>query len=356
MLESTVNYYTKYTEQLINETDEFREKLKIISKRILELNEIKNKEKDIISDIKTANNIQCISSYKDFATKLLKREAILAAEITKEFSVGIFTERLNMAIDDPNTIELIPIEGTSNINVIIDLSTTAGTIEDWANAVDVARRELNISIYSRHPVSARERSERWVNYYDAGRNNKDIINKKGKDVTYTYYTRYWDTIYKRLDSCTSLAPWWEILQFGTIKFPEDTSGTAYPIIQPTRFVDIAITKIKNNYYGYCNKRLNKLNIYIESKRNIKNINKAIEDAKLIKREIIENLKSKKSLEESTRKLREITDDYINTNIERNFPDTKEFLNEVYSFVNKQVSGVTSKIKLGISKIVNIIGK
>jgi hypothetical protein len=187
---------------------------------------------------------------RENATVILNKELMIAVSKNREFEHPVFLSRLQQAVNDPRTIQVGLVAG--QIRIKIDMKATAGELRDWVQAVKTTRRQGN---FPRSPEPLR--SHIWrEKYYGTAREGRIITRlskKTGKkvDKTAKYTQAYWDTIYTRLDNCSSLAPFWYILNYGsatsTEAGEEKEGGLPYPWNTPTHFVERTIRFLQSFY-------------------------------------------------------------------------------------------------------------
>ena len=206
-------------------------------------------------ELSTADQ-QAEGAAKEVGTEVLINNALLAIENTKEFDLPDFKQRLVEAIKDSRTITFT---GTSwDIIVNINLDVTAGTLDDYIAGVELARKSLGLGSTRGkiHRATGEELASRiWKEkIYGAGREGKSVIKNRKRlgdiDLSSKYAEQYALTIQERLNSFSTTAPWWYIVNYGT----PDTGGVGfpYPAFSGQRFVENSIQDIKNAYYRYRN--------------------------------------------------------------------------------------------------------
>jgi hypothetical protein len=124
----------------------------------------------------------------------------------------------------------------STVSVDINLDKTAGRLNMWASAVKAVRKDLKIKvpnkgskIYEKAALSA---SRAWGRYYSS-------------------QTEEWrNTIEARLQKTGNfVAPFWSILNYGTVSLASDRGGYPTPKNTKTNFVDAAEREIKLTLRG-----------------------------------------------------------------------------------------------------------
>lgn len=164
----------------------------------------------------------------DFTTDQI--EAALAK--SEEYSYLSFAAPLLDVAKDKNLYQIYT-QGTGwtrNIIVRLDMDTVAGTIEDYADAVDEARIEMDVD-EDRNPVRA---STIW---------RTKIWPTRGGRGAYSHVVNL------RLILGRSPAPFWSLLNYGNknVKMSSDIGGTPYPSSEGTHFVEEAEGSIKKYF-------------------------------------------------------------------------------------------------------------
>ena len=169
------------------------------------------------------------------ANTILRKNAVQAAMSTDEYNDEFFISRLEEATSDEACISY-NVTGDS-INVIIDLNVTAGSLEDYIDAVEAWRSEHYGDKARPSPDLA---SRMWAEkIYGVDREGKSVLrwNKKhtkSHDVTANFEGKYWQTMEERLEMSGKIAPFWQLLNDGNTGGGE---GTPYPAQEPTYFVE-----------------------------------------------------------------------------------------------------------------------
>ena len=216
------------------------EVLQYVTNKQYELFSLKNSIQGLINSINPATSaVQQISSY---ASDILEWETLKALEINKEFNIPQYSSRLIQAIRKPKTIRLYP-QGTNNIRIYIDLNETAGNIDDYADAVTAFRLVLDEEKdHAPAPYNPTWASHAWEEkIYKPDREGEPVADNPD------YAGKYWRTLNERISFFTTLAPFWEIIDQGTIPLSSDRGGTAYPRNVPTHFVEKAREKIRKEF-------------------------------------------------------------------------------------------------------------
>jgi len=186
-------------------------------------------------------------------TLLIELKKALA--INQEYNHPFFTKGLFAACRTPGSITLL----TRNDALIVEinLNKTAGSIEDWKNAVESVRRSMQgekVPLFGNVPVTSSEIALHfWAEkFYAPARLGTKVARRKynrktkeyfEKDVTKSQIKKYWNTMKRRLEVAGKLAPYWQIIDDGSAAYGE---GQGFPMNSPTRFTEktrIALEKI-----------------------------------------------------------------------------------------------------------------
>ena len=208
------------------------------------------------------NQLQLLFSGIDFDrqeyyTNILLGEMNKAITQTKEYDLPLFRKRLVTAIRAPGTIQItVEGEGKVRVSILPGLRKNAGTLAEWLTAVKKTREELKIKHKSK-PAGGKAGSDMYEEkIYKPAREGGHVERDYGrytKDITEKYNKAYYDTLRSRLNNVTSLAPWWEYLEYGTDHGPATAGGRAYPHYAGTHFVAKAtiqiIKSIKNAMFN-----------------------------------------------------------------------------------------------------------
>jgi prefoldin subunit 5 len=234
--------FKKEIQAEITRLNNLRDAVEFLTK---EATKLEKDRETVISQLDKLDTKMDTTSIKTIGTNILLDEARKAVKLTKEFNHRLFTTRLEEAIRDPRTLTITFTENV--IKVKVDLDLTAGTIENYERAVVETRTKLNMG--NSNPIIA---SKMWQEkYYGAAREGTPIlkVNPNRKFKPKDYADKYWNTIRTRIANYNSLAPFWRIIEDGTVSLSMNRGGYPYPFITPTHFVDKAIKRIKDYYYS-----------------------------------------------------------------------------------------------------------
>jgi len=203
--------------------------------------------------LKSVNPLTVASRYA-FQDTLRESDTVLvdniyrAVQINTEFNHPIFLERLLEVASTPGII--IMTQSGRRLNVRINFGRVAGNLDKWARAVDTVRREKGISIYSISNVDNPDPqllSHFWAEkYYKPAREGKTFI-WGHRNSAELYAEKYWDTMFRRLTVSGELAPFWELLDKGSVAMSSDIGGNPYPVNTPTNFISRTIQTLQEFY-------------------------------------------------------------------------------------------------------------
>lgn len=192
---------------------------------------------------------EAYATIQTFAVGILRKHLDTALEINEEFNYPPFLEGLDEVINNPNLYNIVPEFGTGKAKITLRMNEVAGDLNEYAEAVEAARIIMQIGIMPTERGSATRRqadaggataSTFWRDkiYLPARGGGSDSISREGtkKDVSSRYADAYDVTIFNRIMSFTHPAPYWEIIDQGSIPFSDDVGGVPYPLNHRTNFV------------------------------------------------------------------------------------------------------------------------
>jgi hypothetical protein len=215
------------------------------------------------------------------APNILMQEIRLAAKINTEFNKPFFIDRLKKAVYTEGTFTIFQFKN-GNLKVKINLNDTAGSLSDYGSGIKKVREELGT--HSGADIASKFWSEK---YYGAAREGKPAkvwrgkgANRKQEDKSAQFAWKYWDTMRRRMDAAGKIAPFWQILDKGTIPIPnakrKGGSGTVYPTNDATDFTGKAQRKIKEFFEGQAIQTIaNKGFDVVEAKKTLAEFKKAL---------------------------------------------------------------------------------
>lgn len=196
------------------------------------------------------------------ATPLLVENALRACEQSGEYADPFFIEPLLEAIKHPETIKLRHTKGLG-IEIIVNLDRTAGTLEEYADAVRVAREVLK----SRRKSFVKDpppdlASRMWyekiysVDRLGLGYVPRRVWDRKKKEykevnIKDKIIGKYWETMYLRAQNFIHPAPWWRLLENGNPagSLSSDIGGYPAPRVSASRFVARTVATLRQIAYS-----------------------------------------------------------------------------------------------------------
>ncbi len=200
--------------------------------------------------VEKAAHVEAINFITDRAEQFLTDAFMQAIFNTVEYNHALFIGRSQEAIQMHwrEVLSVIPLS-PGKVRVDVDFNPL-GDIETYAAAVEAAREALGFKMTS----APESRSIYWArNIYGVSREGakigKTLDRGPGKtqtiDITSSYLGKWETTIKTRLGFLESgQAPWWYILNHGNVDAFSESSGTPYPVIQGTHFIEVLETQIK----------------------------------------------------------------------------------------------------------------
>ena len=250
------------------------------------------------------------------ASSILWGEILIAVKTNEEYDHKFFLDRLKIVVQNEDLIKIVMINDYPTVE--IRMNEIAGSLEDYARGVKKAREEFG--------VKARHAKTDWFweeKYYGQAREAKplpetrDTHKKSLEDRRTRLINRYWETMTFRMDSMGKLAPFWELLDQGSIPMSSDRGGQPYPKGERTNFVDNARKKIQK---------------LVKGKGGLKEEEEVPDSAKL-QENILNTENMLKDYEEQLRKISDILDEATEVEI-----DT-EVYEEVSSRVYKNIDRI-----------------
>jgi hypothetical protein len=288
--------YVEYeVEPVAEATDSFLRKLRGAKTRVS--NAIKKAEdsgKVLVDERRYVASIkpELKSTILNTAKDSLYSEFLDAIVTNNEFDEDIYRQPLVNAIENNSTYR-IRFTGTgfrTIASIDIDLNATAGTLDMWGNAIKRARSSLGVQIPSKY--SRKEHRE-----YIAQRASQAwaaIAARRHSDESFTWY----NTIQLRISSTAKKAPYWQIIDKGTVPLTSDRGGYATKLNRPTNFVATAeetaryeASKIMDRAKELYDSKIAEYNESLEDARWLQQkLDNMVDDIKLDIR-VINNLKS-----------------------------------------------------------------
>lgn len=239
--------------------------------------EISELRQQLVSpDRKVAALFRTLADNAQRAREILINNANEAIGVVEEFDKILYVEGLIQACNSEDAISAKVRNNT--IEVIIDMDKVAGTLDNYANAVRLARKSLGTNTNS-DPNSA---SIYWSDIYKAAHGERvihHVFDKKTqeykeKDLTEKFLGKYETTIALRASRYLAgkPAPWWRLLENGNaeVSLKSNRGGFPYPVHAPTNFVFRSKLQIQellqSVFQGYLSRELEPFQIRLENLR------------------------------------------------------------------------------------------
>lgn len=169
-----------------------------------------------------------------------------AVRINREFSHEVFFDRLVRVFTSPSVYEIRLF--STEVMVKIQPDSVAGDVHLWRDAVEAVRQILR---GDRPEAPQSLRLHFWrEKFYAPAREGKRVYRRvydrklrkyTYKDVTSQQIEKYWRTINLRMSYMRGEAPFWKILNYGSVAYG---GGEGYPQNVPTNFVEKSELQIK----------------------------------------------------------------------------------------------------------------
>jgi hypothetical protein len=195
------------------------------------------------------------------AQDLLFINGMEAIEKAEEFDVPAYRGGWINAITNPESLLLFTVG--ENLKIINNFDSTAGTIGEYAKAVDIVRgyigdpKDGDAGVGSENPdyeeVSDPAFWQSWFwaeKFYNPARNGQ-IGPLVDPDKVSEYVRSYWETMDARASHFTHDAPYWSLVEDGLTAMVQG-KGTAYPATQPTKFIQKTIEAVQEFYRNSLN--------------------------------------------------------------------------------------------------------
>jgi len=219
--------YTKQLQSSAETTQAFLYRLRggrtrLINKIIKaeESTKLMSDETKYVASLKPQIKLDALQATKD----TLFAKAVQAIRENYEFNAEPYQKALFLAIEDNDTYR-IDIRGSgfeSTISVDINLDKTAGRLNMWGSAVKAARRELGIKTPNKNNKNYQKLADQ------ASRAWAGIFSARGE--------KFLKTVQTRLKLSARPAPFWQILDKGTVPLSSDRGGYPTPTNTNTNFV------------------------------------------------------------------------------------------------------------------------
>ena len=165
-----------------------------------------------------------------------------------EYDHPYFLDRLKAVAYNPDLITITKVGKMFYVD--LKMNEIAGSLEEYAQGVKAAREKFK--------VKAPHKMTSWFwqeKYYGQAREGRPLpaMKKRGKvsveEKREKLINRYWETIQFRLDSSGKVAPFWELLDQGSIPMSSDRGEEPYPKGNTTNFVRTSILLIRSLLMG-----------------------------------------------------------------------------------------------------------
>jgi len=231
--------------EILSDTEISRRAINNISKTIDKAEVAISSAKESLSEREYARAAdlafkESLSMAMDESGSIFQEEVQKAVITSNEYNYEAFKKPL-LDVADINGLFKYTIHGvgwSKNISLDINMDSTAGSIDDYATAVELARGALGVG-EGKDPERA---SKTW----------------KTKIYGTDLYTK---TMKLRAGYYSSPAPFWSLLNYGnkSVTMASDWGGTPYPTCSPTRFVEHSRDRVYKLFRTYFMER--KLSYY-----------------------------------------------------------------------------------------------
>lgn len=173
--------------------------------------------------------MQVYDDHLPSAKKALKKTSKEALEETEEFNHELFTTPFFTILDIDELYVIIPEERTKTVSVFINMKEFAGNLNDYFEAVALAREQGGFGKGTdpdKASIFWRENIYRPAREGSVGRPSKKESQQR---------QQYWSTILLRRENMSTLAPWWELMEYGN-NLRGRGEGQPYPSYGPQLFV------------------------------------------------------------------------------------------------------------------------
>ena len=178
-----------------------------------------------------ANNIShAVATNPEFAKGMLLSPLIGAARSSRNFTFMVNRSRWGSTVD-----------------IIIDMDSTAGSLDEYASGVKKVREQLEAE-------AAMAKAMRPRHWKQSKPKPRDPIkaSKYWKERVYLNVNQMWynSTMEQRIEESGKLAPYWKLLDRGSISMQSDWGGIPYPQGTSSDFTGKTISDIKREFkYG-----------------------------------------------------------------------------------------------------------
>lgn len=178
------------------------------------------------------------------AVDILQGQILVAIRDNFEYDWPEYRRALYLAAADKDSYKVFELGGTgwnTRLSFIINFDESAGRLEAWARGVKLTRRDLGTKVPRKGGKEKQER-KRQLSAAAASRAWAGIFGHRNA----TRKGQYVSTIRSRLSYSGRVAPFWQLLDKGSIPMQSDRGGYPTPKGRPTNFIHNA-TQIMEEY-------------------------------------------------------------------------------------------------------------
>lgn len=183
---------------------------------------------------------------------------LAALEQAEEFDVPSYRTGWERMLSNPRNL-LFELSGET-LKIVNNLNETAGTIEDYADAVQKTRDTIGSPISSNGVDKDKDWAEvtdpnywhSWFweeKFYKPAR--EGVVSPEIDPAYLEGYIRdYWLTMDTRAKFFTKDAPYWRLVEEGFTAYKRSGGGDAYPSTKPTKFIESTIEELTLLYKDF----------------------------------------------------------------------------------------------------------
>lgn len=222
-----------------------------------ELNRLVSIIEGAVDDVWKLAFMETYNNNIDLALRMLRVDTRKAIVATKEYKYADFAVPLLEAVYKEESLQFTPSSDFTRIIVNVTLNRTAGTLEEYAQAVNEARGILNAK-----KAKNQKGADFWASIYDAARTPTGRITKRKQGAKESFLNLLYErtiSVRKSFFSQERKAPYWSLLDLGNIGTMGGNSSFAHPTVAPTHFTSIAKNRIENLFNDIYTQKLRVLN-------------------------------------------------------------------------------------------------
>lgn len=178
------------------------------------------------------------------AVDILQGQILVAVRDNYEYDWPEYRRALFLAAADKDAYKVYELGGTgwnTRLSFSINFDETAGRLEAWARGVKLTRRDLGSKV-PRKGGGEKQQRKRELSALSASRAWAGIFGHRNA----TRKAAYVKTIRSRLSYSGRVAPFWQLLDKGSIPLASDRGGYPTPKGKPTNFIHNA-TQVMEEY-------------------------------------------------------------------------------------------------------------